>query len=175
MRHGSDQPFKVETARYGLPLGGASGGCIAGESVETISGSAASAPCATAPAATARPALLKNLRRESMIDCSSRPLLRGVSQQCGVELRFGDPEIAQAPNVAVEARRLFARSRQQFEYADLRCVVAQQILLGEGLAQRQDLVALLLGQLECRAVVRIGQPDLRACRNRGLRETIHRL
>jgi hypothetical protein len=40
---------------------------MAGESVDTICGSAASAPFATAPAATASPALLKNLRRESMI------------------------------------------------------------------------------------------------------------
>jgi hypothetical protein len=67
IRHGSDQPFNVATARYGLPLGGVSGGCMAGESLDTISGSAASAPFATAPAATASPALLKNLRRESMM------------------------------------------------------------------------------------------------------------
>jgi hypothetical protein len=67
IRHGSDQPFNVATARYGLPLGGVSGGCMAGESLDTISGSAASAPLATAPAATASPALLKNLRLESMM------------------------------------------------------------------------------------------------------------
>src|ERR1700722_13651868 len=67
IRQGSDQPFNVATARYGLPLGGVSGGCMAGEAGEPISGSAASAPFATAPAATASPALLKNLRRESMI------------------------------------------------------------------------------------------------------------
>jgi hypothetical protein len=40
---------------------------MAGESVDTISGSAASAAFVTAPAATASPALLKNLRRESMM------------------------------------------------------------------------------------------------------------
>src|SRR5580704_6083189 len=106
IRQGSDQPFNVATARYGLPLGGVSGGCMAGELVDTISGSAARAPLATAPAATARPALLKKLRRENMIVPFS-PLRRGIAQQGGVELRFGDPEIPRALNVASEARRLF--------------------------------------------------------------------
>src|SRR5277367_1355234 len=116
IRHGSVQPFKVATARYGLPLGGVSGGCMAGESVDTISGSAASAPLVTAPAATARPALLKNFRRENIV--VPLALLRGIAQQCCVELRFGDPEIPRALNVAIEGRRLFAGIGQQFENAD---------------------------------------------------------
>src|SRR5580698_3259879 len=173
IRQGSDQPFNVATARYGLPLGGASGGCMAGESVDTISGSAASALLATAPAATAKPALPKNFRREYMV--VPLALLRGIAQQCRVELRFGDPEIPHALNVAIEGRRLFAGTGQQFENADLRCVVAQQVLQRDGLAQRHYLIALPLGQLEGRAVVGIGQANLRARLNGSLRETIDRL
>jgi hypothetical protein len=91
---------------------------MAGESVDTISGSAASAPFATAPAATASPALLKNLRRESMM-VPLRLQRGGSAEQCRVELRFGDPKIPHALNVAIEARCLFACIGQQFENADL--------------------------------------------------------
>ena len=76
------------------------------ESVDTISGSAASALWATAPAATASDAPLKNCRRESML--SPWLLLRGIAEQRAVEPRFGDPKIAQTPNVAIDAGGLFA-------------------------------------------------------------------
>jgi hypothetical protein len=48
-------------------LGGSNGGCISGEPLETISGSAASAVFATVAPAMATPAPLKNLLREIMI------------------------------------------------------------------------------------------------------------
>ena len=110
------------------------------------------------------------------MDCSFRAATRRpFSQQCRVELRFGDPEIPHALNVAIEGRRLITGAGQQLENADLRRVIAQQILLHDGFAQRQLLVALLLRQLECRAVAGIGQPNLRARLNGGLRESIDRL
>src|SRR5277367_4468355 len=93
MRHGSVQPFNVATALYGRPLGGESGGCMAAESVDTISGSAARALFATAVAATARPAPLKNLRRVSMMFPKER-LGRGIAEEGGVEFGLCDPEIA---------------------------------------------------------------------------------
>src|SRR5580698_2204180 len=145
IRHGSVQPFSVATGWYGRPLGGMRGACMAAESLVAISGSAVKALFATAPAATASPAPLKNVRRESMM--VPWRLRRGAAEQSCVELGLGDPEIAHACDVVINARGLFAGIGQQFEDADLRCVVAQQILLRDGLAQRQHLIALLPGDI----------------------------
>ena len=82
---------------------------MAGESVDTISGSAASALLATAPAATASPAPLKNLLRVNM--CFLDALRCSIAEQCRVEFRLGDPEIAHALDVVIDARDLAARIR----------------------------------------------------------------
>src|ERR1700685_871442 len=68
MRQGRLQPFKVATGWYGRPLGGDEGGRIVAESVDTISGSAASALLPTAVAAIARPAPPKKCLRVNMRD-----------------------------------------------------------------------------------------------------------
>ena len=99
----------------------------------------------------------------------------GIAEQRRVEFRLGDPEIAHALDVCIVARELFARIGEQFENADERGVVAQQILLRDRLAQRHHLIALVPRDVVARPVTAIGLANLRAGLDGRLREAIDRL
>ena len=67
-------------------------------------------------------------------------------------------EVITDPQLGLEAT--FARVGQQLEDADQHPVVAQQVLVGDALAQRHDLVAIVAGDVVGRAVGLVVRTDL---------------
>src|SRR6266545_4939460 len=193
MRHGSVQPFSVTTALYGRPLGGVSGACVTALSCVGASGSDAAPARVTRPApAMAAPAVRMNPRR--FIECSPRSMRGGAraatgvgarcdQRRCGclaarqreLEIGAGEPEITLRLDRCDDARDLLARLGQQLEDARQHAVVAEQRLVGDRLAQRHDLVAVMAREIVGGAIGVVGGAHLGARVAVGLGQAERRL
>ncbi|CAJ7226688.1 Uncharacterised protein [Burkholderia pseudomallei] len=86
-----------------------------------------------------------------------------------------EPVVLQRIDIGVHRADLIARVGKQLEHADEHAVVAQQHLVGNRLAQRHDLVAIVLRDVVARHVRRVRFAHFGARVDRRLREPVRRL